>query len=74
MTVEAVAAPAERGRTIDFIALAKPRLNLLVVLTACVGFYLGAGSQFDPLVVVATIVGTTPGGGRLGRAEPGVRA
>lgn len=59
MTVEAVAAPAERGRTIDFIALAKPRLNLLVVLTACVGFYLGAGSQFDPLVVVATIVGTT---------------
>jgi protoheme IX farnesyltransferase len=31
----------------DFIALTKPRLNFLVVVTAAVGYYLGAGAGID---------------------------
>ena len=36
-------ATAVRSRTSDFVALTKPRLNLLVVATTAGGYYLGAG-------------------------------
>jgi protoheme IX farnesyltransferase len=36
-------ATATRSRTSDFVALTKPRLNLLVVATTAGGYYLGAG-------------------------------
>ena len=36
-------ATAARSRTADFVALTKPRLNLLVVATTAGGYYLGAG-------------------------------
>lgn len=59
MKSEAVALPVARGRALDFVALAKPRLNVLVVATTCVGFYLATGARADLLVLVSTIVGTT---------------
>ena len=40
--------PAARTRALaDFITLTKPRVNLLVVMTAGIGFYLGA-TGIDP--------------------------
>jgi protoheme IX farnesyltransferase len=54
----ALALPATRTRAADFLALAKPRLNVLVVLTAAVGYYLGAPAALDVVVLFNTIVGT----------------
>ena len=39
----AMATAAVRSRAADFLALTKPRLNLLVVATTAGGYYLGAG-------------------------------
>ena len=46
------------SRAVDFLALAKPRLNALVVLTAGVGYLLGASDDFSFLTLAHTIVGT----------------
>ena len=43
----------------DYVALTKPRLNVLVVATSAAGFYLGATGPASPLVFIATVVGTT---------------
>jgi len=43
----------------DYVALTKPRLNVLVVATSAAGFYLGAGASINPLTLVATVAGTT---------------
>jgi len=43
----------------DYIALTKPRLNVLVVATSTAGFYLGAVAPISPLTLIATVVGTT---------------
>lgn len=43
----------------DYLALTKPRLNVLVVATSAAGFYLGANTPIDPLSFVATVIGTT---------------
>jgi protoheme IX farnesyltransferase len=43
----------------DYVALTKPRLNVLVVATSAAGFYLGAGATINPLTLVATVAGTT---------------
>jgi protoheme IX farnesyltransferase len=51
----AVAAPT---RASDFLALTKPRLNLLVIITAAVGYYLGAARDFDLWPLIHTIGGT----------------
>ena len=48
----------EHHRVADFLALTKPRLNFLVVVTAAVGYYLGAGSHLDVMRLVEAIVGT----------------
>src|SRR4029079_12462867 len=54
-----VAAPAADGghRAADFFSLTKPRLNFLVVVTAAVGYYLGAATV-DLLKWAEAIVGT----------------
>src|SRR5438132_180623 len=43
----------------DYVALTKPRLNVLVVATSAAGFYLGANAPIDPIVFIATVIGTT---------------
>ncbi|MBI2835415.1 MAG: protoheme IX farnesyltransferase [Acidobacteria bacterium] len=63
MKGEAVAIAASRERTgraraADFVALAKPRLNTLVVATTMAGFYLGAGENIDFVKLVNTVIGT----------------
>ncbi len=51
-------APVVRNRGADFFALTKPRLNFLVVVTAAVGYYLGAGPDLDEVKLVVAIIGT----------------
>ena len=45
-------------RAADFFSLTKPRLNFLVVVTAAVGYYLGAGRNLDLVRLIEAIVGT----------------
>jgi protoheme IX farnesyltransferase len=52
-----VAVPAST-RTTDFVALAKPRLNFLVVASALAGYAMAGGDAFDALRVLYTVVGT----------------
>ena len=42
----------------DYIALTKPRLNVLVVATSAAGYYLGAAGPIDFPVMAAAVVGT----------------
>jgi protoheme IX farnesyltransferase len=58
MKSEAVALPAVRSRASDFVALTKPRLNLLVVATAAAGFYLGTSSDLDYIAFTNAVLGT----------------
>jgi protoheme IX farnesyltransferase len=58
MKAEAVALPVARNRVSDFVALTKPRLNLLVVTTTAVGYYLGTSSDLDMFAFVNTVAGT----------------
>ena len=46
------------GRVADFVALTKPRLNLLVVATSAAGFYLGAQGEPDLLRMGQAVLGT----------------
>jgi protoheme IX farnesyltransferase len=55
---EVIALPASRTRAVDFVALAKPRLNLLVVASALAGYAMAAGDTADVLRLVCTLVGT----------------
>lgn len=52
-----VAVPTASSRVADYLALTKPRLNLLVVATTAVGYYLGA-RDLDPVALAHTVVGT----------------
>jgi heme o synthase len=54
----AVAVPNGRSRASDFIALAKPRLNLLVVASAAVGYVMGGGDLSNAARVIFTVGGT----------------
>jgi heme o synthase len=47
-----------RQRLADFLALAKPRVVLMVVLTTLVGYYLGAAAELDYLRLLHLLVGT----------------
>ena len=53
-------APGRRGLALlsDYVALTKPRLNMLVVVTSAAGYYLGATSPFEAARVVGTVAGT----------------
>jgi protoheme IX farnesyltransferase len=52
------AAAAAMPRAADFFALTKPRIVLLVVLTAAVGFYAAAPGDVTALLFVHLVVGT----------------
>ena len=43
----------------DYIALTKPRLNVLVVATSAAGYYLGANGPLVLLPMAAAVIGTT---------------
>ena len=47
-----------RQRLADFLALSKPRVVLMVVLTTLVGYYLGAATELDYLRLLHLLVGT----------------
>ncbi len=57
MKTAAAALPASATRAADFLALTKPRLNSLVIVTAGIGYYLGARGPLDLAALVHTIVG-----------------
>lgn len=58
MRSEAVALTGTRARALDFIALGKPRLNFLVVVSALAGYVVG-GSEWPVAVrLVGMLVGT----------------
>jgi protoheme IX farnesyltransferase len=58
MKTDAVAVPAARSRVSDFVALTKPRLNLLVIATAAAGYYLGTAGDLDLPGFLNTVGGT----------------
>ena len=57
MKTEAVAVHVTNSRAADFLALTKPRLNSLVVVTTGVGYYLGTTETLDLLIGLHTVVG-----------------
>ena len=57
MKTEAAAFPASAFRAADFLALTKPRLNSLVVVTAGIGYYLGAAGETALAALAHTVVG-----------------
>src|SRR5688500_4779909 len=44
---------------LDFVALAKPRLNLLVLITTIAGLYLAAPDGVPGVLLLHTLLGTT---------------
>lgn len=51
--------PVEQsGRLGDFVALTKPRLNLLVLMTAVAGLYVAAPEGVPTAILIHTVVGT----------------
>jgi protoheme IX farnesyltransferase len=54
----AVAVSDTHSRTADFVALTKPRLNLLVIATTAAGYYLGARGPFDAVTFLNLTIGT----------------
>ncbi len=44
-------------RFVDFVSLTKPRLNLLVVVTAAVGYYLGAATHLNLAGLAGSVLG-----------------
>ena len=55
---DAAAIPVVRTRTGDYVALAKPRLNFLVVVSALAGYAMAGGETGDGIRLIATVVGT----------------
>ena len=49
---------AARSRGADFLALTKPRLNFLVLLTTAAAYRLGVDDASAPLTLVHTLIGT----------------
>ena len=58
MKTGSVALPASRTRTHDYVALAKPRLNMLVVASALAGYAMGGGDSTQMLTLLGTLIGT----------------
>ncbi len=54
----AVALPAAPTRTQDFLALAKPRLNFLVVASSLAGFVMAGGDTSSIVPLMSMLVGT----------------
>ena len=51
-----ISAPAAH-RFADYLALTKPRLNSLVVVTAGIGYYLGAGGNLNVASLIQAVIG-----------------
>ena len=58
MKTDVVAITASRNRLADFVALTKPRLNSLVVVTTGVGYLAGRIEGFDAAVFAHTTIGS----------------
>jgi heme o synthase len=58
MKSDAAALPAYRTRASDYVALAKPRLNGLVVASALAGYAMSGGDTSDVAKVLAVVIGT----------------
>lgn len=58
MKPTASAIPAAHSRTTDFFALAKPRLNLLVVVSALAGYVMASGDTRDVWRLLCMVAGT----------------
>lgn len=58
MKTSAAVLPAYRTRATDYVALAKPRLNLLVVASTLAGYAMAGGDTSDVLRVCCTLLGT----------------
>ena len=58
MKTNAAALTASRTNASDYVALAKPRLNGLVVASALAGYAMAGGDTADVVRVLGTIVGT----------------
>jgi protoheme IX farnesyltransferase len=55
---EAVALTGTRARALDFVALGKPRLNFLVVVSALAGYVMGGSEGLGMLRLAGVLVGT----------------
>jgi protoheme IX farnesyltransferase len=53
-----VAVSRSRTRLADYVELAKPRLNFLVIITTAVGYYLAVRQSFQWLNLLNTLLGT----------------
>jgi heme o synthase len=58
MKYQATIVAATPSRTTDFVALAKPRLNLLVVVSSMAGYAMGGGDTHDVWRMAAVALGT----------------
>ena len=58
MKGDAIALTASRSRAGDFLALAKPRLNVLVVASSLAGYVMAGGDMSNAVRVVFTVLGT----------------
>jgi protoheme IX farnesyltransferase len=58
MEIAADSRPVVTSRASDFFELTKPRMNLLVVTTTMVGFYMAARGWADWMRLPATLIGT----------------
>ncbi len=47
-----------RSRAADYITLAKPRLNMLVVATSLAGYVMAHGDTANAVVVLSVVIGT----------------
>src|SRR4030095_1704733 len=52
-----------RRRIPDFLELTKPRIVVMVLITTCVGFYLGSMGTSHYLLLLHTLLGTALAGG-----------
>jgi len=59
MKSQTISLTAPRTRSADFLALTKPRVNMLVAATTLAGYYLGAGANGRLSTLVAVVAGTT---------------
>jgi len=57
--VEETAVVRPMARLRDYVALTKPRITMLVVMTTSVGFFVAAPTQVDCLLLFHTLVGVT---------------
>ncbi len=50
--------PVSSVRLLDYLELAKPRINLLVLLVTGAGFFMGAGANLDLVLLFHCLIGT----------------